>query len=86
MKLRLKSVPLTDEDLVIWWDKVHWGDDPQVIGQLGIHSIESDNHDAQLMYLAQLWRRGEMVTDHTYVHNGPQGRFAIDAKRCGGDI
>lgn len=48
--------------------------------------LPADRRDAELMYLARLWRRGEMVTDHTYAHSGPCGRFAIDGKRCGGDI
>lgn len=53
MKRHRKSLKLTDEDLEIWWSKVHWGADPHVIGRLGIHSIDSDSLDADLMFQAQ---------------------------------
>lgn len=79
-----RITPLTEEDLAIW-DRIN----PTIY----VHGVSwpafclmSDRRDADLMYLARLWRSGQIITDHTYAHNGPCGRFAIDAKRCGGDI
>lgn len=87
MKPRRNSATLTDEDTDIWFDlRGFRGKREFECAPLIRKRLEGDRRDAELMYLAQLWRRGEIVTDHTYAHNGPCGRFAIDAKRCGGDI
>ena len=84
MRLPDGREPWTADDCVVWlWLLAHT---TQASDFSFDAYIEADRRDAQLMHLARLWRSGRMVTDHTYAHNGPQGRFAIDTHRCGGDL
>lgn len=85
MKPRMDPAPLTAEDILIWNSLWRNKAARQQSAMTWLNPM-CDRRDADLMYLAQLWRRGQMVMDHTYAHNGPCGRFAIDAIRCGGDI
>lgn len=84
MTHRLQNASATDEDSEIWLSIIlNYMDDWATVGVI---FRDAGRCDTELMRIAQFWRRGRMVIGHTYAFSGPLERFAIDGKRCGGDI